>query len=98
MHFIDSLPPPLQLYVQLLVYVVVPFLIGVGGCSWVWRRSRAIKHAWLRAGIRALAIAFCFTPTILLFGAPGLHGAIPIPYFAWGSIWSGIRDHNQQAV
>ena len=98
MHFIDDLPFPLNPIVPLLVYVGVPLAIGVAVSFLVWKKSRAIEYAWLRACVRAVVLALCFTPTILLGTAPGLHGAIPIPYFAWGSIWSGITDHNQQAL
>ena len=64
----------------------------------VWKKSRALKDSWSRSGLRAVALAFCFTPTILFATSPGLHGAIPLPYFAWASLWSGIADHNQQAL
>ncbi len=98
MQFLDDLPFPLRPILPLMVYVGVPIAIGAGVSYLVWRTSRPIRYVWLRAGVRALVLGFFFAPTILLGTAPGVHGVLPIPYFAWGSIWSGITDHSQQAL
>ena len=88
----------LELILQLLLYVGLPAAIGAGVSFLVWKMSRPISALWVRSGVRAVVLSVFFTPTILIGGAPGLHGAIILPYFAWGSIYSGIADHNQQAL
>ncbi|NOS72656.1 MAG: hypothetical protein HOP33_22380 [Verrucomicrobia bacterium] len=94
MQSIDDLPFPLPL----LVYVALPLCVGVAISFWVWRKSREIRNVKIRSGVRAVVCALFFSPTFLLVTSPGLHGAIPIPYFAWGSVWSGIKNNNEEAL
>lgn len=57
--------------------LALAFLLPVFVAWITWRQTRRIQRAWLRASVRALALAAAFTPTIA--PVPSLHGALPMP-------------------
>jgi hypothetical protein len=60
-------------YIVLALAFLLPVLV-----AWItWRLTGRVQRAWLRASVRALALAAAFTPTIA--PVPSLHGALPMP-------------------
>src|SRR5688572_7593167 len=95
---LDQSFPELYSIVTFQVYIGIPAAVSSGISIWIWWLCRSIPYASLRSCIRAVVLAILFTPTILFVGVSGLHGAMPLPYFAWKSIYDGIVKQDSFAL